>query len=150
MTFRFWEILDRDTETPMELAKYVHENGWGGIIDHPGPGVLEIRWYDATVEMTADDFNEFLSTFATHVERCGRTLALVDALAFRMPMERMSVGWRDEHIVPRYNAAKVQRFAFVMPAGMPAIGKAPAPEGPASFPTAYFGRRADALAWLGG
>lgn len=132
----------------MELARYVHEDKWGGIVEHPVSGVLEIRWYDATVDMTADNFNGFLEAFATQMENTRRTLALVDALAFLMPTERMSMGWRDEHIVPRYNAAKVQRFAFIMPTGMPAIGQPPAPEGPAAFPTAYFGRRADALAWL--
>lgn len=42
----------------------------------------------------------------------------------------------------------ITKFAFHMPQGMPAIGNAPAPEGPAQFPTAYFGTRADALRWL--
>jgi hypothetical protein len=60
----------------------------------------------------------------------------------------MDGGWRDANIIPRYNAAGVRRFAFVMPAGMPAIGAAPAPEGPGDFPTGYFGRREDAIAWL--
>jgi hypothetical protein len=56
--------------------------------------------------------------------------------------------WRDANIVPRYNAAGVKKFAFHMPAGMPAIGTAPSREGPADYPTAYFGRRQDALDWL--
>ena len=60
----------------------------------------------------------------------------------------MEMGWRDEHIIPRYNAAGLKKFAFVMPAGMPAIGAPPAPEGPADFPTGYYGSRADALSWL--
>ena len=57
--------------------------------------------------------------------------------------------WRDEHIVPRYNAGGVQKFAFHMPDSMPSIGAAPEPEGPAAFPTAYFARRQAALDWLG-
>ena len=60
----------------------------------------------------------------------------------------MSMGWRDEHIIPRYNAAGLKKFAFIMPEGMPAIGAAPEKEGSANFPTAYFGSRNDALAWL--
>ena len=59
-----------------------------------------------------------------------------------VPGRRVSV------VIPRYNGAGIQKFAFHMPAGMPAIGAPPAPEGPANFPTAYFGARADALAWL--
>lgn len=131
----------------MSNPRYVHENQWGGIIDHPA-GYLEIRWYDATSEMSGDDFNQFLSDFATQIEATGHTGALVDAVQFKMPTDRMSMGWRDENIVPRYNAAGVAKFAFIMPAGMPLIGKDPAPEGPASFPTAYFGTRADATGWL--
>jgi hypothetical protein len=33
---------------------------------------------------------------------------------------------------------------------LPMIGAPPAPEGPARFPTAYFGRRQEALDWLAG
>lgn len=132
---------------PMPNARYVYEDRWGGVIDHGN--YIEIRWYDATADMSGDQFNTWLSEFASQVEATGRTAALVDAIQFAMPRDRMSMGWRDEHIVPRYNAAGVVKFAFLMPAGMPAIGKEPSPEGPAQFPTAYFGSRADALAWLG-
>ena len=52
--------------------------------------------------------------------------------------------------IPRYKAAGVKRFAFLMPAGMPAARAPQAPEGPASFPTAYFDARPAALAWLAG
>lgn len=65
-----------------------------------------------------------------------------------MDMSRISKGWRDENIIPRYDAAGVKKFAFIMPHGMPAIWSAPAPEGPAKFPTGYFGSRAEALDWL--
>jgi len=33
--------------------------------------------------------------------------------------------WREIHIVPRYNAAGVKKFAFHFAAGMPLIGKPP-------------------------
>jgi hypothetical protein len=62
----------------------------------------------------------------------------------------LDMGWRDEQIIPRYNAAGVKKFAFLMPAAMPAIGADPAPEGPADFPTAYFAERTQAQAWLDG
>jgi hypothetical protein len=60
----------------------------------------------------------------------------------------MDEQWRDANIVRRYNAAAVNKFAFHMPSGMPAIGSEPAPEGPADFPTGYFGTRRDAFEWL--
>ena len=103
---------------------------------------------DATRNFTTATFYEWLSEFAGGVEASGRQHVLVDALSFRMASDQMDPEWRDTHIIPRYNAAGVEKFAFLMPEGMPAIGTPPAPEGPAEFPTAYFGTRAEALAWL--
>ena len=131
-------------------AEVLYEDRWGEIIDRPDGGFVEIRWYDSTADMTGRDFNDWLATFASCVEEKKRPGALVDSVQFRMPLDRMDNGWRDENIIPRYNAAGVRRFAFLMPAGMPAIGTEPSNEGPAAFPTAYFGRRLDAVAWLGG
>lgn len=99
--------------------------------------------------MTGQKFNGWLSTFAGCVEQQKRPGALVDSVQFRMPFDRMDGAWRDENIIPRYNAAGVRRFAFLMPAGMPAIGAEPTKEGPSGYPTAYFGSRADAVVWLG-
>jgi len=134
----------------MAAVRIVYGDQWGDILDRPDDGCVEIRWFDTTDAMAAADFNAFLATYAGHVEACGRPGGLVDAVQFRMDMAQMDQGWRDAHIIPRYNAAGVKKFAFIMPAGMPAIGSAPAPEGPADFPTGYFGRRADALTWLRG
>jgi hypothetical protein len=131
-----------------EITAY--EDRWGKIVDHPTDGVLEIRWVDASAGMTSNDFKQWLTQFATDIARLGRKLALVDAVQFRMPPDNMDGAWRDANIIPRYNEAGVLRFAFVMPSKMPLIDTPPAPEGPAAFPTAYFGTRADAFAWLAG
>ncbi len=125
-----------------------YEDQFGEVIDRPDSGVIEIRWFDATRDFTTETFYGWLGEFAGGVEASGRKRVLVDALSFRMASGQMDPAWRDAHIIPRYNAAGVEKFAFLMPEGMPAIGAAPAPEGPAQFPTAYFGTRADALAWL--
>jgi hypothetical protein len=87
-------------------------------------------------------------TFADLVEQRRRPGVLVDAVAFRMNPTHMNGEWRDANIIPRYGRGGVRKFAFHMPLGMPAIGKEPAKEGPAQFPTAYFGTRRDALGWL--
>lgn len=119
------------------------------MIDYPTRNLIEIRWYDSTVELDRQSFNDWLSMFAGHVESTRRQGILVDSTSFRMPQNEMDAGWRDANIIPRYNSAGVRRFAFHMPAGMPAIGAEPAPEGPADFPTGYFVNRDAALAWLG-
>ncbi len=130
------------------IETVLFEDLWGKIVENSDDGVLEIRWHDSTADMAASEFNAWLAEFANFVEATGRTLALIDATNFRLPPACMDGGWRDEHITPRYNAMGMQRFAFVMPSGTPRIGEPPAREGPASFPTAYFEDRADAVAWL--
>lgn len=132
----------------MTTVKALHSDRWGDILDRPHDACVEIRWFDTTSEMSGDAFNTFLETYAGCVEACGRPGGLVDALQFKMDFAKMSVGWRDENIIPRYNAAGMKKFAFIMPSGMPAIGSEPVPEGPANFPTGYFGSRGDALDWL--
>lgn len=129
-------------------SQIVWEDKWGEVIDRPDADLIEIRWYDTTRDLDTDTFNEWLAGFAGAVEASGRSGVLTDATVFGMSMAHMDGEWRDSNIIPRYNTAGVRKFAFLMPAGMPAIGAAPAPEGPANFPTAYFGTREDALAWL--
>ena len=129
-------------------AQIIYSDRWGDVVDRPTEDLVEIRWFDTTAEMDGDAFNAFLARYAEQVEACRRGAGFVDAVQFRMDMARMDMGWRDAHIIPRYNAAGMRRFAFHMAPGMPMIGAAPAKEGPAAFPTGYFGTRADALAWL--
>ena len=129
-------------------SEILYEDAFGEIIDRPEAGFIEIRWYDSTEQMTGDEFNQWLSEFAGYVEQKNRVGVLVDTVQFYMPLERMNIDWRDENIIPRYNTAGVRKFAFIMPSGMPFIGNDPAPEGPAQFPTCYFGIRADAVKWL--
>jgi hypothetical protein len=130
------------------MTEHIYEDRWGDVLDRPGADLVELRWFDTTEEMSAQDFKDALATFAGCIEKCGRTRVLIDGTSFLMRPEDMDGPWRDAHIIPRYNAAGVRRFAFHMPAGMPMIGATPAPEEPGQFPTGYFGRRRDALAWL--
>jgi hypothetical protein len=133
----------------MTDARILQDDRWGAVIDYPTNNIIEIRWYDTTVELDRQSFNNWLSMFAGHVESTRRQGILVDSTSFRMARHEMDSDWRDANIIPRYNSAGVLRFAIHMPEGMPAIGAEPAPEGPANFPTGYFGARQAALAWLG-
>lgn len=129
-------------------SEIIYEDQWGEIIDRPDAKLVEIRWYDATADMSGDQFNDWLTTFAKHVAEKQHPGCLVDATRFRMSMDKMDSQWRDDNIIPKYNAAGVKSFAFLMPDGMPLIGAPPAPEGPGEFPTGYFGVRAAALDWI--
>ncbi|MCZ6892582.1 MAG: hypothetical protein O7H40_00870 [Gammaproteobacteria bacterium] len=132
------------------MATLVFCDQYGDIIDRAEDGFIEIRWFDSTDAMSGEEFQSWLERFVLELERLERQRVLVDTTQFRMNPAQMNTDWRDQSIIPRYNAAGVERFAFHMPAGMPAIGAEPGPEGPAVFPTAYFGTRADALSWLRG
>jgi len=134
----------------MAEARIVYGDRWGEIIDRASTNLIELRWFDSTAHMTKDDFEKSLSTFALHVGETHHPQVLVDATSFRMNPAFMDGAWRDANIIPRYNHAGVKRFAFHMPAQMPMAGGPPAPEGPAQFPTGYFGTREEALSWLSG
>jgi hypothetical protein len=76
---------------------------------------------------------------------------LIDALQFRHEFGEGVMQWRDDHIIPRYGAAGVRKFAFHVPEGFPNAvesGGREAFEGPAIFPTAWFSVRKNALHWF--
>ena len=133
----------------MTTQHTLYEDEYGAIVAPESGAHVEIRWTEATLGMSGDAFNAWLERFAGLIEERRCRTALVDARLFRMERGQVDMGWRDTHIIPRYNAAGLQRFAFVMPPGMPAIGAPPAPEGPADFPTAFFGDYPTAMQWLG-
>ncbi len=132
------------------MIQQVYEDKFGEVFDRPSAGLIELRWFDTTAEMSAHEFQSWLTKFAECIEQGGRSGVLVDSTVFRMSPAKMDGPWRDANIIPRYNAAGVKRFAFHMPEGMPMIGEPPAVEVPGRFPTGYFGRRQDALDWLAG
>jgi len=134
----------------MSGCRVAHEDRWGEILDRPQLDLLELRWFDSTAAMTGDDFKQALATFAEHAERARRGGALVDGTGFLMDPAHLDAEWRDANIIPCYNAAGIQRFAFHMPAGVLMIGSVPALEPPGLFPTGYFGARQQALDWLAG
>ncbi len=134
----------------MTDAQVLYDDQWGLILNHPREARLENRWYDTTANLDSDGFNAFLATFADLVLATKPTTVLVDSTVFGMDMALMDAAWRNANIIPKYNQAGVQRFAFHVPAGMPAIGTPPAPDGPANFPTGWFASRREALAWLNG
>ena len=126
----------------------VYESDQGSMIDYPDNDYLEIRYYEASSDFTGDTFNRWGDVMAGVVEQSGRRHILIDAVQFGMNVEEMDVDWRDANTMPRLNEAGVKKLALIMPAGFPAIGAPPAPEGPADFPTAFFATRAEARTWL--
>src|SRR5213594_2506457 len=124
----------------------VSSNEWGRIMHHPHLGVLELQWRN--VKMSDEGFMATLCLLALEAERLRPHALLVDARDFRHQFGPGIMEWRDAHVIPRYGAAGVRKFAFVMPTGFPNAGKE-AVEGPAIFPTRWFVDRQQAIDWLG-
>jgi hypothetical protein len=102
----------------MADVQHLYEDRWGEIIDRPTTELVELRWYDTTAAMSAEQFQDWLATFAGHVERLRRPRVLVDGTRFMMDPANVNNEWRDANINPRYNAAGVRRFAFLFPDGL--------------------------------
>lgn len=76
---------------------------------------------------------------------------LVDVRDFKHSPGGEVAEWRDQHIIPRYNAAGVRKFAFLLPERAPGTmenGTPPAPEPPGDFPTGYFAEHQRVLDWF--
>jgi hypothetical protein len=101
--------------------------------------------------MTDGAFKATLALFASEAERVRPSYLLIDATEFRHQFGPGVMQWRDDFVIPRYGAAGVKKFAFLMPAGVPntiETGGREVIDGPAIFPTAWFSVRQNAVNWL--
>jgi hypothetical protein len=127
-------------------------NKWGVIVHDSENGILELTWLPSTATMTDEDFKAVLTQFASHAEMVRAQYLLIDMMQFQHRPGAEIGRWRDEEIIPRYNAAGVKKFAFQAPPGFPNTmesGGKEAVEHPAKFPTGWFGSRQNALKWFG-
>ena len=129
----------------------VARNDWGVILQHERWQTVELRWLPSTTDMTDEGFKATLELLAAAGERVRPQFMLIDATEFHHQFGEGVMAWRDEHIIPRYGAAGVTRFAFLVPEGAPGTieqGGTPVVEGRATFPTAWFSTRERAYRWL--
>jgi hypothetical protein len=120
-------------------------NEWGVIVALEG--VLELRWLPSTATMTDGGFMVTLCLLALEAERTRPRGLLIDAVEFRHSFSPEVMAWRDAHVVPRYGAAGVRRFGFVMPIAFPNAGMESV-DGPAVFATRWFVDRDEAIRWV--
>ncbi len=78
-------------------SQVLYSDNFGDVLDRPEAGLIEIRWFDSTANLTSSAFNEWLAGFASIVEEAKRPFVLVDATGFRMEMAKMDGDWRDEN-----------------------------------------------------
>src|ERR1700751_5818521 len=90
----------------------------GGVILHNQDWqTLELRWLP--VEMSDADFKETLGLLAEMGEQHKPRFMIIDATDFHHEFGPGGMQWRDENIIPRYGAAGVTKFAFLVSAGFP-------------------------------
>ena len=143
--------MQADQKGASVVAKELDRDQYGVIRHHPEEGMLELEWLDASENMTDDDFKRSMLRFAALAAEQSTPHMLVDVTKFRFTPGAGVPAWRDEYVVPAYNAAGVEKFAFLVPAGAPGTieqGAAPAKEPPGQFPTGYFTERARIVDWF--
>lgn len=125
-----------------EFAEYFRDSEHAAVVQ---------CWSEATATMTEEQFRAGVERLAELIERERLQNALVDVVRMAYRPAADFEEWRQAHIIPRYNAAGVRKFAFVYPSGFTDTvenGVSPAPEGKAKFPFGYFVSRDRAFAWL--
>jgi len=91
----------------------LHEDQFLTILWDENTKIIGIDWKETTSAMTDEEFKVELVIFATYVEQKKTPAILVDVGKFRHRMSPEVQEWRVKNISSRYNAARVQRFAFV-------------------------------------
>ncbi len=132
---------------PQQLAA----NEWGTITYYPEWVTLELKWGQQTRSMSDDGFRKTLQVLADHGLKVRTRFMIIDATEFFHELAEGTLAWRDEHIVPLYEEAGVEKFAFLVTGNMPGTvekGAEPVPDGPATFPTGWFETRERMYAWL--
>jgi hypothetical protein len=114
--------------------------------------LMSFVWTEKSVAMTVDEYKDAIRTYAHLVLRHRTRCALVDLRKFRYRVEDAdgTGSWWANEIVPLYNQAGLEKFAFVLPEGE----QAPPDETPAEagagekFVTKQFGSEQAAISWL--
>ena len=133
------------------MTEELHRDEFGAITHHGEQRILELKWFEGSANMTDDDFMRSMERYAAFAEERRTPNMLVDVTEFKHSPGEEVGPWRDEHIVPRYNAAGVQKFAFLVPTGASGTVEAGAQaknEPPGTFPTGYFADRTRILEWF--
>jgi hypothetical protein len=134
------------------MTEELNRDEFGTISHDPENGILELEWLEGSATMTDHDFMRSMERYAGFAEARRPPNLLVDVTKFRHTPGDEVGPWRDQHIIPRYNAAGVKKFAFLVPPDAPGtveVGSEPKREPPGNFPTGYFTDREHILEWFG-
>src|SRR5262245_19654258 len=127
---------------------HLHEDKFLRILWDEKTRIIGLEWKEATSAMTDDESKKELTGFADYVGERKETGILVDLSRFRHKLSPDTQQWRVKNISTRYNAAGVQRFAFLLPkdATIPPLMNQSSPG--EDFLTRAFNNAERATSWL--
>jgi hypothetical protein len=131
----------------MEPAQ-LHEDKFLQILWDEHKRIISIDWKEATSTMTDEEFKTQLTLFAKEVEEKKAPRILINVSKFRHQPGREVGEWRLKNISTRYNAAGVQRFAFLLSKDSPIPSMASQSSEGEWFLTQAFNSHEQATAWL--
>ena len=131
------------------MSETVHRNRFLNIHTDPERSAVTLEWTAATSDMSDADFQDSLCIFAIYAMRENARSLIVDARQFGHSMSDAIAGWRLKTIIPRYNDAGCQKFAFVLGDGAKLPPEKPAADGGPRYPTRFFETHEAAETWLG-
>jgi hypothetical protein len=134
------------------MSTEVASTEYGVIVRYGEWNTLELKWLPATKDATEAQARDTMALFAAETEKLKPQFLIVDTTEFFHRWADDMMAWRNEEIIPQYNAGGVEKFAFIAGEGLPfptvESGAVPAPDGPANFPTGWFKTRDAAYQWL--
>src|SRR5262245_19487112 len=89
------------------------------IIRYDEWDTLELKWLRTTEHATEAQARDTMALFAAKTAELKPRLLIVDTTEFAHRWADDMMVWRDEEIVPQYNAGGVKKFAFITGEGVP-------------------------------
>jgi len=132
--------------------KEIHKHAFYSFDLDEQPSLLSFNWTEKSAGMTDDDYKQALREYARLIVQLRARRALIDLRKFRYRLgdaEGLGSWWANE-IVPLYNRAGLEKFAFVLPEDeQPPPDETPAEPGEGQkFLTKQFGTKQGAISWL--
>ena len=144
----WWILAGGLKEAAMEILRHAF---YAFDLDEQA-SLLSFDWTEESAGMTDDGYKQALREYANLALKHRPRRALIDLRKFRYRLgdaDGLGAWWANE-IVPLYNRAGLEKFAFVLPEGEQAPpDDAPAePQEGQKFLTRQFGTRQAAIFWL--
>ena len=130
------------------MTTELERDDYSRITHDPAAARIELEWFDSTAQMTDADFRRGLQRLAELGVDYRPRHVVIDVTRFAFRPNPDTGQWREDTIIPQYNAAGIEKLGFLMPPTAPAPGE-PAPESGADFPTGWFASREALEEWLG-